>query len=269
MMKQANWNSGASGVPDAGALELGISACNSNKHLRRRRFLPRIRLSTQESLLEIVVNAKSAVHRRAGPCRALRCRPFPCRRRDRGYGSSIPARSCGRGCRHRAHGPAVGRGRGSCTPARSPGSTCARVSDAEGVGRAEPGTFRSKPAPPRGELEPSLAARDLAGLERYERRALSRRKRASCDNQNPAVNGNPKGAGFASCAAQPNLELTQDGYTTKFQFLAERTQIPRGVAVGRPKQEPKAPRPAREAGKSSGRQRRSVLPAIAPCCVMA
>jgi hypothetical protein len=59
------------------------------------------------------------------------------------------------------------------------GSTCARVSDAEGVGRAEPGTFQSKPAPPRDELEPmGLAARDLAGLERYERRALSRRKRA-------------------------------------------------------------------------------------------
>jgi hypothetical protein len=59
------------------------------------------------------------------------------------------------------------------------GGTPARISDAEGAGRAEPGASQCKRAPLRDELEAmGLAARDLDRLERYERRALSRRKRA-------------------------------------------------------------------------------------------
>jgi hypothetical protein len=59
------------------------------------------------------------------------------------------------------------------------GGTTARISDAEGAGRAELGASQCKPAPVRDELEAmGLAARDLNRLERYERRALSRRKRA-------------------------------------------------------------------------------------------
>jgi hypothetical protein len=59
------------------------------------------------------------------------------------------------------------------------GGTTARKSDAEGAGRAELEASQCKPAPLRDELEAmSLAARDLDRLERYERRALSRRKRA-------------------------------------------------------------------------------------------
>jgi hypothetical protein len=53
------------------------------------------------------------------------------------------------------------------------------VADTQGAGGAELGSSRCKPAPLRDELEAmSLAARDLDRLERYERRALSRRKRA-------------------------------------------------------------------------------------------
>jgi hypothetical protein len=56
----------------------------------------------------------------------------------------------------------------------------ARISDADGAGRAELGASQCKPAPLPDELEAmGLAARDLNRLERYERRALSRRKRAS------------------------------------------------------------------------------------------
>jgi hypothetical protein len=61
------------------------------------------------------------------------------------------------------------------------GASTARVSDAaEGAGRAELGASQCKPAPLRDELEAmGLAARALINrLERYERRALSRRKRA-------------------------------------------------------------------------------------------
>jgi hypothetical protein len=55
----------------------------------------------------------------------------------------------------------------------------ARISDADGAGRAELGASQCKPAPRRDELEAmGLAARDLNRLERYERRALTRRKRA-------------------------------------------------------------------------------------------
>jgi hypothetical protein len=56
---------------------------------------------------------------------------------------------------------------------------CVHIADTEGGGRAEPPASQCKPAPLRDELKVmSLAARDLNRLERYERRALSRRKRA-------------------------------------------------------------------------------------------
>jgi len=64
------------------------------------------------------------------------------------------------------------------------GGSCARIADAEGAARAELGASQSMPAPPRDEpprdeLEAmGLAARELDRLERYERRALSRRKQA-------------------------------------------------------------------------------------------
>jgi hypothetical protein len=59
------------------------------------------------------------------------------------------------------------------------GGSCARIADAEGAGRSELGAPQCKPTPLRDELEAmGLAARDLNRLERYERRALSRRKRA-------------------------------------------------------------------------------------------
>jgi hypothetical protein len=53
------------------------------------------------------------------------------------------------------------------------------IADTQGAGGAEPGPSQCKPAPLPDELEAmGLAARDLNRLERYERRALSRRKRA-------------------------------------------------------------------------------------------
>jgi hypothetical protein len=59
------------------------------------------------------------------------------------------------------------------------GGPCVHIADTEGGGRAEPPASQCKPAPLRDELKVmSLAARDLNRLERYERRALSRRKRA-------------------------------------------------------------------------------------------
>ena len=59
------------------------------------------------------------------------------------------------------------------------GGSCARIADAEGAGRAELGASQCKPALLRDELEAmGLAARGLNRLERYERRALSGRKRA-------------------------------------------------------------------------------------------
>ena len=64
------------------------------------------------------------------------------------------------------------------------GGPCVHISDAQGaggveLGGAELGAPQCKPAPPRDELEVmGLAARDLGRLERYERRALSRRNRA-------------------------------------------------------------------------------------------
>ena len=106
------------------------------------------------------------------------------------------------------------------------GGTSARITDGEGVARAELGASRSKPALPRDELEDTLlAARDLDRLERYERRALSRRRRAterfiaiSDTLQSPA---HPE----VQRARESHLELMQDGYTTSFQFLAKQTQI--------------------------------------------
>jgi len=60
------------------------------------------------------------------------------------------------------------------------GGTTARTSDAEGAGSAEREASQCKPASLRDELGAlGLAARDLNRLERYERRALSRRKRAT------------------------------------------------------------------------------------------
>jgi hypothetical protein len=58
------------------------------------------------------------------------------------------------------------------------GGTTARIPDAQGAGRAELEASQCKPASLRDELAMGLAARDLDRLERYERRALSRRKRA-------------------------------------------------------------------------------------------
>jgi hypothetical protein len=59
------------------------------------------------------------------------------------------------------------------------GGPCVHIADTQGAGRAELGASQCKPAPLRDELEAmGLAARDLNRLERYERRALSRRKRA-------------------------------------------------------------------------------------------
>ena len=59
------------------------------------------------------------------------------------------------------------------------GGPCVHIADTQGAGRAELGASQCKPAPLRDELEAmGLAARGLNRLERYERRALSRRKRA-------------------------------------------------------------------------------------------
>jgi len=59
------------------------------------------------------------------------------------------------------------------------GDPCVHIADTQGAGGAELGASQCKPAPLRDEHEAmSLAARDLNRLERYERRALSRRKGA-------------------------------------------------------------------------------------------
>ena len=61
---------------------------------------------------------------------------------------------------------------------QSLGSTSAHMTDADAAG-TELERSQSEPAPPRDEFAAmGLAARDLDRLERYERRALSRRKRA-------------------------------------------------------------------------------------------
>ena len=67
-----------------------------------------------------------------------------------------------------------------------------------------------------------LAARDLNQLERYERRALSRRKCAT--ETFMAINLPLIPKGLKLC----DLELMKNENTTKSQFLAERTQIPNG-----------------------------------------
>jgi hypothetical protein len=62
---------------------------------------------------------------------------------------------------------------------QSLGSTSAPTTDADAAGRRESERSQSEPDPRRDEFEAMrLAARDLDRLERYERRALSRRKRA-------------------------------------------------------------------------------------------
>ena len=64
------------------------------------------------------------------------------------------------------------------------GGGCVHIADSQGAGGAEPGASQSmspppRDEPPRNELDAmSLAAPDLNRLERYERRTLSRRKRA-------------------------------------------------------------------------------------------
>src|SRR5262249_4992135 len=61
---------------------------------------------------------------------------------------------------------------------KSLGSTSAHMTDADAAGN-ELERLESEPDPPRDEFAAmGLAARDLDRLERYERRALSRRKRA-------------------------------------------------------------------------------------------
>src|SRR5262249_4375653 len=80
------------------------------------------------------------------------------------------------------------------------GGSCARITDAEGAGRGELGRSQCEPAPPRDELEAmGFAARDLDRLERYERRALSRRKQAI--ETFMAISYTPGVHGFASCPA--------------------------------------------------------------------
>ena len=64
------------------------------------------------------------------------------------------------------------------------GGPCVRIADSQGAGGAEQAASQSMPTPPRDEPPRNeldamgIAAPDLDRLERYERRALSRRKRA-------------------------------------------------------------------------------------------
>jgi hypothetical protein len=86
------------------------------------------------------------------------------------------------------------------------GGTTARISDAKGAKTAELEASQYKPAPLRDELEAmGLAARDLDRLERYERRALSRRKRAietfMAINHHAVI---PEGSDFANCPGRCN-----------------------------------------------------------------
>ena len=79
-------------------------------------------------------------------------------------------------------------------------STFAPMTDADAADRAELGKSQSEPAPPRDEFEAmDLAARELDRLERYERRALSRRKPAI--ETIMAINYTPGVQAFASCPA--------------------------------------------------------------------
>ena len=81
---------------------------------------------------------------------------------------------------------------------QSLGSTSAHMTDVDAAG-TKLERSQSEPAPPRDEFAAmGLAARDLDRLERYERRALSRRKRAiemymaiSNTPQSPAPGGPP------------------------------------------------------------------------------
>ena len=90
------------------------------------------------------------------------------------------------------------------------GGFCVHVADTQGAGGAELGASQCKPALLRDEHEAmGLAARNLNRLERYERRALSRRKRAieTFMAINHAVHGDqshaviPEGSDFASWLA--------------------------------------------------------------------
>jgi len=91
------------------------------------------------------------------------------------------------------------------------GGPCVHFADTQGAGEAELGSSRCKPAPLRDELEAmSLAARDLDRLERYERRALSRRKRAietfMAINRRPALPAMRTAQTLPSAAATPGID---------------------------------------------------------------
>jgi hypothetical protein len=90
---------------------------------------------------------------------------------------------------------------------QSLGSASAHKADADGAGRAELGRPQCEPAAPRDELEAmGLAARELDRLQRYERRALSRRKQAI--ETFIAISYTP-GAGFCelpSAAVTPGVD---------------------------------------------------------------
>jgi hypothetical protein len=104
------------------------------------------------------------------------------------------------------------------------GDPCVHIADTQGARGAELGSCRCKPAPLRDKLEAtSLAAWELDRLERYQRRSLSRRKRAienfMAINHMPAMR---TAQTLPSATATPGI----DEDATKLQFLAERTQIP-------------------------------------------
>ena len=92
---------------------------------------------------------------------------------------------------------------------QSLGSTSAHMTDGDAAGRAELGASQCTPAPLRDELEAMGAARDLNRLERYERRALSRRKRAIETFMAINRSRNPGGLRFCelpSAAATPGID---------------------------------------------------------------
>ena len=103
---------------------------------------------------------------------------------------------------------------------QSLGSTSAHMTDADAAGRAELGASQCKPAPARDELKAmGLAARDLNRLERYARRALSRRKRAIETSMGSTTCRNPEGSDFASCPAPlQHLELIKNEVQPNFNF---------------------------------------------------
>jgi hypothetical protein len=109
--------------------------------------------------------------------------------------------------------------------------------------RAEAVECESKPSPPQDELEAMCLDRPgLNRLERYERRALSRRKRAvesliAIQNNTPR---HPPHGGLQSLwdvspreFVYTSYGLIYELYTIKVQFLAKRTQLLRRSASTR------------------------------------